>query len=193
MDELSRVLLALSALRTPHVCDEYSLHALVAQALQETGISCRHEAPVAPGRRVDFLCGGVAVEVKRGRPSPVPLLRQLSAYAKSGSVEALVLVAERVPPLPAHALRKTAKNDRPKQPLGGSAVTEGWENEYGGEWDGEETVGWLTGGSDEEPQQQPAITDRTAPAGRQPIPCAAHPRFICSTRRTAIISTHAQL
>ncbi|HIT68730.1 MAG TPA: hypothetical protein IAC36_02375 [Candidatus Aphodomonas merdavium] len=101
MDELSRVLLALSALRTPHVCDEYSLHALVAQALQETGISCRHEAPVAPGRRVDFLCGGVAVEVKRGRPSPVPLLRQLSAYAKSGSVEALVLVAERVPPLPA--------------------------------------------------------------------------------------------
>lgn len=100
MDELSRVMAALETLRAPLVQGEYDLHALVKSALESAGLVCQHEAKIAPRRRVDFLCGGVAIEVKRGRPSAAPLLRQLSAYAASPEVCALVLVSERVPSLP---------------------------------------------------------------------------------------------
>lgn len=57
-------------------------------------------------------------------------------------------------------------------------MTEGWENEYGGEWDGEETVGWLTGGSDEEPQQQPAITAAQPPQAASPSPAPLTPAYL---------------
>lgn len=94
------VLSALRTIRAPRIGSEYDLHALVSGALQAAGIACLHEARLAPRRRIDFLCGGTGVEVKRGRPSPAPLLRQLSAYAGSERVSDLVLVAERPPRLP---------------------------------------------------------------------------------------------
>lgn len=100
MNELEAVLAALGALRTPRVVVEYDLHAQVRQALDAAELFYRHEAPVGPRRRVDFLCGGVAIEVKRGRPALSALLPQLTAYAQSPAVRALVLVSERVPPLP---------------------------------------------------------------------------------------------
>lgn len=101
MDEMQQVAQALSALRAPRAQDEYDLHAQVAQALERAGLSFRHEAPLAPRRRVDFLCGSVAVEIKRGRPARAALLRQLGGYAQSPLVSAVVLVAERAPALPA--------------------------------------------------------------------------------------------
>lgn len=100
MDELQTVLAALSTLRAPKTQDEYDLHAQTAQALAAAGLSFRHEAPVAPRRRVDFLCGSVAIEIKRGRPARAALLTQLAAYAQSSLVSAVVLVAERTPALP---------------------------------------------------------------------------------------------
>lgn len=100
MDELQTVLAALSTLRAPKAQDEYDLHAQTALALANAGLPFRHEAPVAPRRRVDFLCGSVAVEIKRGRPARAALLTQLAAYAQSPLVSAVVLVTERVPALP---------------------------------------------------------------------------------------------
>lgn len=100
MQELDQVLSALSAIRAPRTFNEYDLHAIVLEALRAAGLPVRHEAVLAPRRRIDFLCGRVGVEIKRGRPSPAPLLRQLSAYAACDGVQALVLIAERVPPLP---------------------------------------------------------------------------------------------
>ncbi|MCL1963649.1 MAG: hypothetical protein FWF69_01125 [Firmicutes bacterium] len=100
MCDTSRVLAALSAIRSPRLTSEYDLHALVLEALDNARLPYRHEAPVAPRCRIDFLCGGVGVEVKRGRPSPTPLLKQLAAYALSDAISALVLVAERPPRLP---------------------------------------------------------------------------------------------
>ncbi len=100
MHELEQVLAALAAIRAPRTVSEYDLHALVMAALDAADVPYRHEAPVATRRRIDFLCGGVGVEVKRGKPALTPLLRQLSAYAASGMVSALVLVAERPPRLP---------------------------------------------------------------------------------------------
>lgn len=101
MTELDRVLGALGAIRAPRTVSEYDLHALVSEALAAGGLSFRHEVPLAPRRRIDFLCGQVGVEIKRGKPATAPLLRQLAAYAGSEAVTAMVLVAERPPRLPA--------------------------------------------------------------------------------------------
>lgn len=100
MCELKRVTEALRRIRAPRTMSEYDLHALVAEALDLGQVPYRHEAVLAPRRRIDFLCGGVGVEVKRGRPTPAPLCRQLTAYAQSALVSSLVLVAERPPVLP---------------------------------------------------------------------------------------------
>ncbi|MDR0929990.1 MAG: hypothetical protein LBM74_09830 [Oscillospiraceae bacterium] len=94
------VLAALSALRAPRVRSEYDLHALVAAALSAAALPCLHEAALFPGRRIDFLCGTVGVEVKRGRPPARTVISQLTAYAKSPRIQTLVLVAEKLPRLP---------------------------------------------------------------------------------------------
>lgn len=99
MCSLDDVLRALASIRAPRTTSEYDLHALVRRALFDARVDFRHEARVAPRRRIDFLCGTVGVEVKRGRPFPAPLMRQLAAYAGSGEVTCLVLVAERPPRL----------------------------------------------------------------------------------------------
>lgn len=100
MPELDAVLAALKTIRAPRTQDEYDLHALIATALQEASLPCRHEVPVALRRRIDFVSGTVGVEVKRGKPPLAPLIRQLTAYAESNALSALVLVAERPPHLP---------------------------------------------------------------------------------------------
>ncbi len=89
------VLLALSAIRAPQTQDEYDLHGLVAAALQEAGIEFRHEAPLAPRCRIDFLCDTVGIEIKRGRPDKTPVEKQLRRYADSGKITALVLLSEK--------------------------------------------------------------------------------------------------
>ena len=48
-----------------------------------------------------ILVGGVGVEIKKGRPDPAALRRQLDRYAACQGVEALVVLTERAVPLPA--------------------------------------------------------------------------------------------
>ena len=100
MQELQAVLSALQTIRAPRTTSEYDLHALVGEALSRASLPCRHEVPLAPRQRIDFACGPIGVEVKRGKPALSPLLRQLTAYAASEAVSALVLVADRPPRLP---------------------------------------------------------------------------------------------
>ena len=97
---LDVVLQAIRTIRAPLPKDEYDLHVLVADALQRADISFVHEAPLAPRCRIDFLCGGIGVEVKRGRPDKQKTISQLEKYAKSGKLEAVVLVTEKSIPLP---------------------------------------------------------------------------------------------
>jgi len=106
MQNLDNILHAISGIRAPRTRSEYDLHALVAAALDGASIPYRHEVLVAPRRRVDFLCGTVGVEIKRGKPARSPLLRQLLAYAESPYISALVLVADRPPVLPDRMLGK---------------------------------------------------------------------------------------
>ena len=95
------VIHALLSLRVPPGASEADIHARIAARLEAAGIRCVHEAKIAPRCRIDFLAGDVGIEVKRGRPSRRILLKQMSRYAVSESVAALILVAERGASLPA--------------------------------------------------------------------------------------------
>ena len=95
------VLAALAAIRAPQARDEYDLHGLTADALRRADIPFHHEAPLAPRCRVDFLCGTVGIEIKRGRPDKTPVEKQLRRYAETGKLTALVLLSEKaLPSLP---------------------------------------------------------------------------------------------
>lgn len=84
---------ALSALRLPAAPDECDMHALIMQALNAAGLPAAHEVRLSGGGRIDFMCGGVGIEVKKGRPARAAVLKQLKRYALSPEVSALIVVA----------------------------------------------------------------------------------------------------
>ena len=99
---MERVCAALTALRAPLQQGEYDLHRLVMDALDKAGVAYAHEVPLAPLCRIDLLCGGVGIEIKRGRPEPARIRAQLARYAACEQVQSLILVTERtvnVPPM----------------------------------------------------------------------------------------------
>ena len=75
---LDRVLDALGTLRSPFAPYEADLHLRVGECLSAAGLPAVHEALLAPGCRIDYLVGGVGVEIKKGRPDPAALRRQLA-------------------------------------------------------------------------------------------------------------------
>jgi len=98
--ELERVFKALSVIRCPAVCGESELHALALGALEDAGLSPRHEVMLAPRCRIDVMCGGVGIEIKKSRPQPAALRNQLARYAACEQVEQLVVIAPRGVNLP---------------------------------------------------------------------------------------------
>lgn len=97
---MERVLTALRVLRAPIARGEYDLHGLVRAALTDAGLEAEHEVPLAPRCRIDFLCGGVGIEIKRGKPNRTAVRAQLARYAACAAVEAIVLVSESTIDLP---------------------------------------------------------------------------------------------
>ena len=68
----------------------------ISQCLYQHGITFRREVKISQGCRVDFLVdGGVAIEVKKGKPNASAVSSQLSRYAASSQITAVVLVSER--------------------------------------------------------------------------------------------------
>ena len=108
-EALRRIERALSAIRVPAVPAEYDIHALIAEALAEDGIEFRHEAPLAPRCRIDFLAEGIGIEVKKGKPVRATVLKQVSRYLACEQVEALVLISEKEVHLPATVAGKPVK------------------------------------------------------------------------------------
>ena len=92
--DLRKVTDALRAIRSPRPQDEYDLHGLTAEALQEADISFIHEAPLAPRCRVDFLCEDVGIEIKKGRPRSAVLRSQLCRYLDGTPLRAVILVSQ---------------------------------------------------------------------------------------------------
>ena len=100
MTEVQRILNALSALRTPPQPEDYELHHMIAGALEQAGIEYIHEFRLMPGRRIDFVCGRIGIEVKKGRPDAVLLQKQLTKYLQGDALEAVIVVMQRPCRLP---------------------------------------------------------------------------------------------
>ncbi len=90
------ILKALSSLRINPVIEEYELQNKIAEALAATGISFTREYKLGPRSRVDFLTNdGIAIEVKKGKPNRVQVIRQLEKYAAFEDVTEIILVVEK--------------------------------------------------------------------------------------------------
>lgn len=99
-EEMRRIVEAVSVLRTAPWQSEAQLHEQIARALEAFGLSAQHEAKLGGGRRIDFLCGTVGIEVKCGKPERAALLRQLARYAQSEAISGIVLIVQRSAMMP---------------------------------------------------------------------------------------------
>ncbi len=102
----SELLCALRELRPPFALYEADLHAIVGSFLREKGFAAEHEKPIARGCRIDFWVDGVGVEIKRGKPQPAVLLRQLRRYADSPMITGLIVLSQRGVRLPSQVAGK---------------------------------------------------------------------------------------
>lgn len=100
---MQHIIDAISTLRAPLQQGEYDLHRLVMDTLEAAGIPFAHEVKLGPRCRIDLLCGGVGIEIKRGLLDKTRLLNQLRRYAACEQIEALILVTEKTVALP-HAI-----------------------------------------------------------------------------------------
>ena len=91
---------AIETIRCGAVCTEEELHAQIAHVLQAHGLEVRHEVCLAPRCRIDFMCGGIGIEIKKSRPERSKLIAQLTRYAACDQVEALIVAAPRGVNLP---------------------------------------------------------------------------------------------
>ena len=100
MNDVQAILSALSALRIGPQPEEYEIHDAVARALDAAGIPYVHECRLLPGRRIDFACGSVGLEVKKGRPDGRRLRAQLARYLEQTQLTAAIVVLQRPCRLP---------------------------------------------------------------------------------------------
>lgn len=100
MNEPTELLRALDTLRMNALPEEYDIHAAVCAAFDRSGIPYTHEAKLAPRCRIDFLCGRVGLEVKKGKPPLKTLRAQLTRYAQTGALDAIIVLTEQAVRLP---------------------------------------------------------------------------------------------
>lgn len=97
---MAEVLEALRHLRVSVTAEELDLHLQVARCLDAAGLPYQREFRLGPGNRIDFLVGGIGVEIKKGKPNAGSVIAQLTRYAESPEVTGLVLVIERYQDVP---------------------------------------------------------------------------------------------
>ena len=101
LKDVSEIINAISSIRISGMPDEYDIHRLVEDAFLKRGLSYTHEAPLGKGRRVDFLVGKTAVEIKKGAPASSAVQKQITGYLESDSVEEIIVVTRKRLRLPA--------------------------------------------------------------------------------------------
>ena len=97
---MEKIVNAISALRAPLQQGEYDLHRLVMDALDAAALPWAHEVRLGPRCRIDLMCGGVGIEIKRGSVEKKRILAQLQKYAECDQVTGLILVTEKTVPVP---------------------------------------------------------------------------------------------
>lgn len=98
--DVQRIMHALSTLRIGPQPDEFEIHAAIAQALDRAQIEYAHEYNLAPGRRIDFICGRVGIEVKKSRPIAARLREQLRRYLQEPALDCVIVVLQKPCTLP---------------------------------------------------------------------------------------------
>lgn len=89
-----RIVATLRSARFVHV-DEDELQRGIAEVLSRAEIAFEREVRLSDRDRIDFLVGGLGIEVKLAG-SARSVRRQLERYAASSRVEALLLVTDRL-------------------------------------------------------------------------------------------------
>lgn len=96
MECFDRVMFALQDLRVGYIEYESQVCDEIAKLLDAGGIGYRKEVKLGGRSRVDFMTDcGVAIEVKKGKPSSSSVSKQVERYASFDVVEGVVLVTER--------------------------------------------------------------------------------------------------
>lgn len=94
--KLDEVLSSLQRLRVHTVNSEHDLHRAIGAQFVVDHISFSREVRLGPRNRVDFLIlGGIAVEVKKGKPNSGDVSAQIERYCRFDTVQVLILVVER--------------------------------------------------------------------------------------------------
>lgn len=99
-NNVEEILTALKQLRLGRAIDEADIHAEIARVLTEGGIGFQHEYRAAPRCRPDFFCSGTAIEVKKSRPEPGRLKKQIEGYLLQDCVTAIIVVTQHQVRLP---------------------------------------------------------------------------------------------
>lgn len=107
MEHFEAIKNVIKSLRPVFPLQEESIHAMLAQALSEKGISFVHEAKLGPRCRIDFLCADVGIEIKKARPNKHQLLQQLERYLESDRIRTMIVLSEKDVPLPDTILGKS--------------------------------------------------------------------------------------
>ena len=89
------VVAALRELRIDPATSEYDMHIYIEQLLYRRGLNTRHEVKLARRNRIDFLCGDVGIEVKKGKVLSSRMQEQAARYLAFDTVASLILVIER--------------------------------------------------------------------------------------------------
>jgi len=100
MNDVQKILDAIGAVRISPQPEEYEIHAEIAAALDRAGIAYIHECKLLPGRRIDFVCGTVGIEVKKSRPQAAQLRAQLKRYLENTSLTCIIVVMQKPCSLP---------------------------------------------------------------------------------------------
>ena len=95
MTDVASILQALSSIRMPAQPEECEIHAEIARVLEAAGIPCIHEYKLMPGRRIDFICGSIGIEVKKSRPVSARLREQLRRYLDGTELTAMIVVLQK--------------------------------------------------------------------------------------------------
>lgn len=107
MESVSHIISALSTVKISMRLDEEFIHHKIMDVFDYYKIKYEHEYKLIPHKRFDFWLDGIALEVKKKKPSKITLLNQLNRYTRSDEVKAIIVVLEKSMDLP------KSLNDKP--------------------------------------------------------------------------------
>lgn len=94
-ENLHKILFALHTIRLNAIVEETEIHESIIEAFKERNICFQHEHKLGKGRRVDFFCNGVVIEVKKLRPQKDRLIKQILRYLDVPGVTAVIIVLQK--------------------------------------------------------------------------------------------------